>query len=143
VLDATAYASDETPLGARPADDYLAADMDPGLVQVARTATTGLAEMKALCQGLRDDGEWFVTGEGEVAANQYGAILTPRGTVTIKGIGETYSGVYYVTHVTHTFGAAGYTQAFRVKRNAFCCPPATRTSPATATAGRSVGCSAG
>lgn len=55
---------------------------------------------------------------GEVAANQYGSILTPRGTVTIKGIGETHSGVYYVSHVTHTFSAAGYTQTFRVKRNA-------------------------
>ena len=92
--------------------------MPAGLVQIGRTVTTGAPEMTALCQGLRDRGEWFVTGEGEVAANQYGTILTPRGTVTIKGIGETHSGLYYVTHVTHTFTAAGYTQTFRVKRNA-------------------------
>jgi len=59
-----------------------------------------------------------VTGEGEVAANQYGSILMPRGTVTIKGIGENHSGVYYVTHVTHRFTEDGYTQFFRVKRNA-------------------------
>ena len=38
--------------------------------------------------------------------------------MTIKGIGETYSGIYYVTHVTHSFTAEGYTQYFRVKRNA-------------------------
>ena len=118
VLSASADTSGETALGAKPADTYLAPGMPAGLVQIGRTVTTGAPEMTALCQGLRDRGEWFVTGEGEVAANQYGTILTPRGTVTIKGIGETHSGLYYVTHVTHTFTAAGYTQTFRVKRNA-------------------------
>ena len=37
--------------------------------------------------------------------------------VTIKGIGETHSGLYYVTHVNHIFTADGYIQRFRVKRN--------------------------
>ena len=118
VLDAIAESTAETVLGANAADTYLAPGMQPGLVHIGQTVTTGSVEMTALCQGLRDHGEWFVTGEGEVAANQYGSILTPRGTVTIKGIGETHSGVYYVTHVTHVFSAAGYTQSFRVKRNA-------------------------
>jgi phage protein D len=118
VLDTGAQSTAETVLGANPADSYLGAGMQPGLVHIGQTVTTGTAEMTTLCQGLRDHGEWFVTGEGEVAANQYGNILTPRGTVTIKGIGETHSGVYYVTHVTHVFSAAGYTQTFRVKRNA-------------------------
>ena len=31
--------------------------------------------MTRLCQGLYNEGEWFVTGEGEVAANQYGNVL--------------------------------------------------------------------
>jgi phage protein D len=118
VLDSSAQSTGETVLGAKPADTYLGLGMQPGLVHIGQTVTTGSAEMSALCQGLRDHGEWFVTGEGEVAANQYGSILTPRGTVTIKGIGEMHSGVYYVTHVTHVFSAAGYTQTFRVKRNA-------------------------
>ncbi|MEV6871432.1 hypothetical protein [Amycolatopsis sp. NPDC051128] len=118
VLDVNAESAGETALGAKPADSYLPPGTDPGLVHIGQTATTGSAEMTSLCQGLRDRGEWFVTGEGEVAANQYGSILTPRATVTIKGIGETHSGVYYVTHVTHTFSTAGYLQAFRVKRNA-------------------------
>jgi hypothetical protein len=80
--------------------------------------TTGTAEMAALCQGLHDRGEWFVTGEGEVLANQYGTVLRPHRTVTVKGIGETYSGTYFVTHVTHGFTPDGYSQVFRVKRNA-------------------------
>ena len=74
--------------------------------------------MTTLCQTLYDQGEWFVTGEGEVAANQYGSILMPRRTVIVNGVGETQSGAYYVTHVTHRFTEDGYTQLFRVKRNA-------------------------
>lgn len=118
VLDASAQTGRQTLLGANPATSYLGPGMEPGLVYIGQTVTTGKPEMTALCQGLCDQGEWFVTGEGEVAANQYGSILKPRRTVTIKGIGETHSGVYYVTHVTHRFTADGYTQTFRVKRNA-------------------------
>ena len=83
----------------------------------ARRSTTGSAEMAALCQGLYDQGEWFVTGEGEVAANQYGTVLTPRATVTIKGIGETHSGVYYVT-TSPTCSPPTATPSVQVKRNA-------------------------
>lgn len=118
VLDAVAESGGRPALGAAPAPDLLAPGMEAGRVQIGQTVTTGGQEMTLLCQGLYDQGEWFVTGEGEVSANQYGSILKPRGTVTIKGIGETHSGVYYVSHVNHVFTGDGYTQLFRVKRNA-------------------------
>jgi len=118
VLQASAETGQLPALGADPPASYVRPGMDAGLVYIGQTVATGAAEMAALCQGLCDQGDWFVTGEGEVAANEYGSVLMPRGTVTIKGVGETYSGVYYVTHVTHRFTADGYTQAFRVKRNA-------------------------
>jgi len=118
VLDATAESSQQTSLGDIDAAGLLAAGIEPGQVYIGMNVATGNPEMAALCQGLYHEGEWFVTGEGEIAANQYGHVLKPRGTVTIKGIGETHSGVYYVTHVTHSFTAEGYTQSFRVKRNA-------------------------
>ena len=92
--------------------------VDPGQIFVSMSAATGRPEMMALCQGLFHQAEWFVTGTGEVDANSYGHVLRPRQMVTIKGVGEAYSGVYYVSHVTHSFTADGYTQAFRVKRNA-------------------------
>jgi phage protein D len=118
VLDATADSSDDQALGANTPDTYLGTGMQPAVVYVGQTVTTGTPEMTALCQGLFERGSWFVTGEGEVAANLYGSVLKPRATVTIKGIGKTYSGVYYVTHVTHSFTPDGYKQHFRVKRNA-------------------------
>ena len=117
VLDAASTPGSQQALGASAADSYLSAGMTPGVVYVGQAVTTGNPEMSALCQGLYNAGEWFVVGEGEVAANEYGSILKPRAPVTIKGIGETYSGIYYVTHVDHVFNADGYVQRFRVKRN--------------------------
>jgi phage protein D len=118
ILDVTVEKTSRKLLGANPPAAYLPAGMTAELTQLGQTVTTGRAEMEALCQGLHDRGEWFVTGEGEVAANQYGTILMPRRTVTIKGIGENYSGVYYVSRVTHVFTPGGYTQFFTVQRNA-------------------------
>jgi phage protein D len=117
VLDVTVAASQQPALGQTDAAGLLAMGMEPGLVVVGGVVATGQPEMTALCQGLYHQGAWFVTGEGEIAANDYGHVLRARQTVTIKGVGETYSGVYYVTHVTHSFTAEGYTQFFRVKRN--------------------------
>ena len=74
--------------------------------------------MDTLCQELYHQAEWFLNAEGEIDGNHYAHVLKPHRTVTIKGIGEAYSGVYYVTHVTHTFRPTGYTQFFRAKRNA-------------------------
>jgi phage protein D len=118
VLDAQSSPGSQKALGANGSDSLLGAGVSSAVVCVAGTVTTGSAEMTALCQGLFNEGEWFVAGEGEVAVNQYGNILKARAPVTIKGIGETYSGVYYVTHVNHIFNADGYLQKFRVKRNA-------------------------
>ncbi|MDH3974184.1 MAG: contractile injection system protein, VgrG/Pvc8 family [Deltaproteobacteria bacterium] len=117
-LDASAESSQQTALGDTDASGLLAAGMNPGQVYIGMNNATGNAEMSALCQGLYHKGEWFVTAEGEIAGNYYEHVLRPRGTVTIKGAGETHSGVYYVAHVTHCFTSEGYTQSFKVKRNA-------------------------
>jgi len=117
VLDAASIPASQAALGANGADSFLGAGMASGAVAIVRTVTTGNPEMTALCQGLYNEGEWFITGEGEVAANQYGSVLKPHVPVTIKGIGETHSGTYFVTHVNHIFNADGYIQRFRVKRN--------------------------
>ena len=118
VIEATASGSQQTVLGDTDADGLLPAGTDPGIVYVGRNGTSGSAEMSALCQGLFHESEWFVTAEGDIAANQYAHVLKPRKTVPIKGIGETFSGLYYVTHVTHRFSPGGYTQHFCAKRNA-------------------------
>ncbi len=118
VLEAAAEPGRQAALGAEGAADLLPSGIDPARRVIAAHAATGSPEMTALCQGAHDRGEWFLSGEGEVAGNLYGHLLRPRRTVTLKGIGETYSGVYYVSHVTHAFTPGSYLQRFRVRRNA-------------------------
>jgi phage protein D len=117
ILDVTTESSQQAALGEIDALGLLTAGMNPGVVVVGGVVATGQPEMTALCQGLYDQGSWFVTGIGEVTANDSGYVLKAKQTVTIKGIGEIYSGIYYITHVTHSFTSEGYTQSFRVKRN--------------------------
>lgn len=118
ILEATIVTSQQKALGASNATELLARGVAPGQVYVSMNATTGAAEMAILSQELFHQAEWFVTAEGEIDGNHYEHVLKPRRTVTIKGVGETHSGVYYVTHVTHAFTPSGYSQFFRAKRNA-------------------------
>ncbi len=118
VLDVTVESAQQTALGDSGPVDVLALGMEPGKVNMGMNTVTGAPEMEALCQGLYHKSEWFVTGKGEISGNLYGHVLKPRKTVTIKGINETHSGVYYVSRVAHFFSTNGYIQTFSVKRNA-------------------------
>ncbi len=118
VLESSVQRSGLPMLGAATATQLLPPAMPPGQIYLRNSVTTGLPEMTALSQSLFHQADWFVTGEGEILANEYGHVLKPRQTVTIKGIGERYSGIYYVNRVVHTFTPNGYTQSFAVKRNA-------------------------
>jgi phage protein D len=117
-LEATVASTRQQVLGRTTAPGIVAPGVAPGQVYISMNTTTGTAEMDTLCQELYHQAEWFISAEGEIDGNHYAHVLKPHGTVTIKGIGEAYSGVYYVTHVAHTFRAHGYTQFFRAKRNA-------------------------
>lgn len=117
-LAAAVEASEIAPQGKLDAQALLPGGLEPARVYVGKNAATGAPEMEALCRGLFHEGAWFVEGEGEVDAAAYGHVLKPRGTVTVKGVGETYSGVYYVSYVRHTFTRRGYSQTFRARRNA-------------------------
>jgi phage protein D len=117
VLSSLVGSSLEPALGSSRAPDLVPPKLPTARSFVAMDAATGVAEMDALCQSLFHRGAWFVTGEGVIAGNRYGSVLRPRRPVTIKGVGETHSGMYYVTHVTHSISIDGYSQRFLVKRN--------------------------
>jgi len=117
VLSTAVASSDDEALGRLTPDALLPTGTDPARVVVARNVATGQPEMEALCEGLAREGTWFIHGEGEILGNRYAHVLRPRRFVTIKGIGETYSGVYYVSAVRHQFTPDGYWQSFEVKRD--------------------------
>lgn len=118
MVDAESAQDSGSLLGSSDYASLLMSGATAGKVFIGASTATGSPEMTALCQGIYEQASWFVTGVGEVNANKYAHVLRARKPVTIKGVGEMHSGVYYVTHVTHRFTQDGYVQQFRVKRNA-------------------------
>lgn len=66
---------------------------------------------------LRRNG-WWVTGAGTLDGLLYGAVLRSRKTVTVKGAGRNYNGVYYVRKVQHRLTMRTYDMQFELVRNA-------------------------
>lgn len=108
----------QSKLGKSGASDVLTADVKPAKLVLKHSMANGQPVMQLMSQSLYDDANWFVFGEGEINSIEYQDVLRARELVTIKGVGETYSGVYYVTKVKHVFTEGSYTQRFKVKRNA-------------------------
>jgi len=55
----------------------------------------------------------FITGEGKCSGNPD---IRSGKTIEIKGIGDRFSGVYYVISTVHSIGRDGYTTTFKVRR---------------------------
>lgn len=107
-------------LGRNPNTALLPSEIPQTKLYLKQTVTTNRAEMQALCQGVYDESAWILEGNGEVNGNLYQDVLRSKRLVTIKGIGERYSGTYYVTNVRHSFDSNGYVQHFKVRKNAVC-----------------------
>ncbi len=80
--------------------------------------TYDLGHMTSVLTGQRRRADWIVSGEGEIDGSLYGSPLRARSTVLMKGLGPTFSGLYYVTEVIHRFTPDDYLQRFKVFRNA-------------------------
>jgi phage protein D len=74
-------------------------------------------EMKSELRSAYDAAGEFVTLTGQIDARAYGAVLRAKKLVTVKGIGSTYSGLYYVSRVRHLFTSDGYQQSFEAFRS--------------------------
>jgi len=118
VIETEASESDQPLLGRLDANRLTATGVPQATLCIDRKVTTGRPEMALFSKAIHHQAQWFVTGQGEVRGNLYGHVLKSRQTVPIKGIGDTFSGLYYITHVTHRFNDEGYSQHFTVKRNA-------------------------
>ena len=63
------------------------------------------------------DGENIL--EGDLTVRVARPKLKAKQTITLSGLGETLSGLYYVETVTHEFSGTGYNQSLSVKKNGF------------------------
>ena len=59
-----------------------------------------------------------VFGTGQLDVVRYGHVLRSRGLVGVRGAGDAYDGLYYVTTVTHRLKRGSFTQSFGLARNA-------------------------
>ncbi len=110
---------DQTPrreLGAQ-ALSALRSGQPDGRVLVRQQPSASSQEMRGRLRNAYQPATEFVRVEGEVDSRPYGHVLRAKKLVTIKGAGERFSGLYYVTRVRHTFTVEGYAQHFEAYRN--------------------------
>ncbi len=105
-------------LGQTLSSELIPSGVQPTRRFVKQATANSQQEMEALCQALYDEAEWLLKAKGEIISNLYQDVLKARELVTIKGVGRTYSGTYYVTNVRHNFTQDGYTQHFEARKNA-------------------------
>jgi hypothetical protein len=74
------------------------------------------AVMKGLAYAGTHSDSVFATGALDVA--RYGRVLKSRQLVGVRGAGDPFNGLYYVTSVTHKIKRGSYTQSFGLARNA-------------------------
>ncbi|MDF5753125.1 hypothetical protein [Spongiactinospora sp. TRM90649] len=58
-----------------------------------------------------------VFGQGTLDVVRYGRVLRSRGLVGVRGAGEAFDGLYYVSSVTHSIRRGEYKQSFTLARN--------------------------
>jgi hypothetical protein len=73
------------------------------------------AAMKGLAYASTHSDAVFGTGSLDVA--RYGHVLRSRQLVGVRGVGEAFDGLHYVTSVTSTMKRGEFTQSFQLARN--------------------------
>lgn len=94
----------------------LARDRAEARKEISLTGFSGeLAKKQA--QGMVDSSfDSVITANGELDALRYERLLKPRGLVGLRGVGDTYDGLYYVKNVSHRISKGSYSQSFTLTR---------------------------
>ncbi len=116
-METETFSPDLTVLG-RQAATSEDAGLVPFVWQLQRPAGGSLEEVRARAQAKANQNAWKVRADGELDGALYGHVLLTHKIVGVYGIGDTFSGLYYVDTVVHNFDQNGYRQAFKLLRNA-------------------------
>ncbi len=114
-MTGVAPAALEPPLGREPT---LARILLPPLLRTADTDAANAAEILATAQAIANRSSRCIQGSGEVDGLKLARVLRPGLPVAVRGAGREYSGIYYVTEVSHSLSTDRYRQRFRAWRNA-------------------------
>jgi phage protein D len=105
-------------IGKKLGSDIIAPNIKTSKLCIKNAIATGQTEMEALSKAVYNEASWLLEGGGQINGKLYQEVLRAMRLVSIKGIGKTYSGTYYVTHVKHIFDSNGYAQHFKARKNA-------------------------
>ncbi|GHE20366.1 phage late control D family protein [Halomonas urumqiensis] len=87
--------------------------------RLKREGNSNQNQMQHRAQAKANEESLKIRATGELDGSLYGHVLLPGDPVDIDGIGDKYSGTWYVMQVEHRFDANGYLQSFEVARNAY------------------------
>ena len=76
-----------------------------------------IGEQQPFSQAVADESALAITAEGELNTAAYGGLLRAKRTVSVRGAGRQFSGLYYVERVHHVLTSESYTQNFTLRRN--------------------------
>lgn len=81
--------------------------------------TAKLSIPQAILRGLGEAGRSAdsVKGNGSLNVLRYGGILKPGRLVGVRGAGDPFDGLYYVTSVSHSLKRGEYKQSFQLSRD--------------------------
>jgi phage protein D len=103
-------------LGAKAASDFVKDDFGEGSKILHDLVPQTVKEAEELAKAFLKRREYtLVEGTGSVVGDPE---LRAKTLVEIAGVGQRYSGTYYVTKVTHAIGDSGYLCDFECRRNA-------------------------
>jgi phage protein D len=91
----------------------------PRTVLLSGLAMAQSGEVQRYAQSVVDWSSWSIVAEGTLDTVAYAKVLRAKQPVMVRGVGQQFSGRYYVERVLHTISSDGtWTQNFSVRRNA-------------------------
>jgi hypothetical protein len=76
------------------------------------------AQAEDYATGVLRRSAWWVVATGHLNGLRYGHVLRSRKLVTVKGVGPSHNGTYYVRKVRHQLTERSYDMEFELVRNA-------------------------
>lgn len=106
-------------LGATPLSELRgAASVPQARLVPRRLGCMTQAQAEEYATGVLRRNAWWVLATGHLNGLRYGRVLRTRKLVTVKGVGPSHNGTYYVRKVRHQLTARSYDMDFELVRNA-------------------------
>ncbi len=96
-----------------------ASGLDDFVWRPQRQGINDATQMNAIAQQSANEAAMKIKVDGDLDGSLYGHVLRTGEPVGVDGLGERYSGTYYVDSANHRFDINGYRVSFRLLRNAY------------------------